>query len=190
MIKCGHCHEHHDNIDAVMVCASNHGFRSAPRKPVSVEDVQAELSKPGPLWGWNDKVRAVKPTEQRREVAQRDLLDQINKIGATIPVGRYAIRNQTGPNNLGFYVIERPEHGRYAGKTFVKQQLSDELDRVPRARQLAVLTAIAADIRGAAIRYGHEIGRCAICNRTLTNEESRAAGIGPKCAKANGWDAA
>jgi uncharacterized protein DUF6011 len=32
------------------------------------------------------------------------------------------------------------------------------------------------------VRYGQELGECGHCGRTLTDEASRAAGIGPVCA--------
>jgi Family of unknown function (DUF6011) len=31
-------------------------------------------------------------------------------------------------------------------------------------------------------RYGRELGNCGRCGRTLTDDASRAAGIGPVCA--------
>lgn len=36
-------------------------------------------------------------------------------------------------------------------------------------------------------RNGRELGHCGVCGRTLTDEESRARGIGPICAENNGW---
>jgi hypothetical protein len=33
------------------------------------------------------------------------------------------------------------------------------------------------------VRYGMLIGKCGVCGRTLTDEESRANGIGPVCAE-------
>jgi hypothetical protein len=35
---------------------------------------------------------------------------------------------------------------------------------------------------GAALRYARELGRCSRCNRHLTDEASRARGLGPECA--------
>jgi hypothetical protein len=191
-ITCGHCHEKHDNIDAVMICASKHSFRSAPRpKPVKASVVQCldELRPVGALWGWNDAggTRPLKPSEIRRTNEQRDLLTQINELGRQITPGRYAIQNASGPNDIAFYHVERPEHGKWAGKTFVKQQISDELQRLSRQRTLAALVAIAADPRGASALYGQHIGVCGVCGRTLTNEDSRRAGIGPVCRQAQGW---
>lgn len=44
------------------------------------------------------------------------------------------------------------------------------------------LAIIAADPRGAAIRYGRKTGSCSCCGRQLTNSKSIEAGIGPTCA--------
>lgn len=38
-----------------------------------------------------------------------------------------------------------------------------------------------------AIAYGKKFGRCAVCNRELTDEESIERGIGPVCADRMGW---
>ena len=40
---------------------------------------------------------------------------------------------------------------------------------------------MAADVVEAVKRFGLERGVCGVCNRGLTNEESRALGIGPVC---------
>jgi len=98
-----------------------------------------------------------------------------------VPAGRYAITGEDGV--LRFYVVDRPTEGRWAGYVFVSVQASDELHRVrDRAAREAILATIAIDPRDASIRYGKELGQCGVCGRTLTNEESRAAGIGPVCA--------
>lgn len=47
-------------------------------------------------------------------------------------------------------------------------------------QRLAILKAIAAD-PDSGPRFGREIGRCYVCNRTLTDETSRSLGIGPVC---------
>ncbi len=43
-----------------------------------------------------------------------------------------------------------------------------------------ILTAIAND-PDALARFGQELGKCGKCGRDLTDEESRAIGIGPVC---------
>ena len=65
-------------------------------------------------------------------------------------------------------------------------QASDDMHRVPGNAEKKVVEKIAADPQAASIRYGLEIGACGRCGRTLTDEESRAAGIGPVCAQ-KGW---
>lgn len=48
---------------------------------------------------------------------------------------------------------------------------------------------IAAGPVEAMVRYGLELGECGHCGRELTNDESRAMGIGPRCRKhMGGWN--
>ena len=51
----------------------------------------------------------------------------------------------------------------------------------------AKLEAIATDPRAAALAHGIATGICSCCNRTLTDPESVARGIGPICAEKFGW---
>lgn len=102
----------------------------------------------------------------------------------TVPAGRYAIEVD---GKLGFFKVDQPTEGRWAGYTFVKQMASDTEYAVRGDRKDLVLSAIANAPQAASIRYGREIGKCGVCGRTLTNEESRAAGIGPICRGELGW---
>lgn len=88
------------------------------------------------------------------------------------PFGRYAVETDEG--HLAFYRLT-PDG------LFV--QASDELHRVPGNAEQAIVDKIAADPKAASIRYGLEIGSCGRCGRTLTDEDSRARGIGPVCAE-------
>lgn len=97
-----------------------------------------------------------------------------------VPAGRYAVDTEEG--HLAFYRVDRPTEGKWAGYTFVKVQASDELHRVRGQAAKAVLAKIAVDPQAAMLRYGQEIGECGHCGRTLTDETSRARGIGPVCA--------
>jgi hypothetical protein len=103
-----------------------------------------------------------------------------------VPAGRYAIVTDDG--TVKFYRVDRPTEGRWAGYTFVKVQASEEWHRVARNAQAPVLAAIAEDPIGAMRRYGLELGRCGNCGRLLTDETSRAHGIGPDCAERLGLD--
>ncbi len=86
-----------------------------------------------------------------------------------------------------FYRVNNVTEGRWAGYTFVDAQASDEYHKVGREGSARVLAAIAADPQAAMKLYGISLGRCGHCNRTLTDETSRAAGIGPICAGRMGW---
>lgn len=49
------------------------------------------------------------------------------------------------------------------------------------------LTAILADPGGASKAYGKLVGCCGVCGRTLEDQNSIDAGIGPICAQKTGW---
>lgn len=101
-----------------------------------------------------------------------------------VTAGRYALDfgpDHEGVNQIRFYRVDAPTQGRWAGRVFVKRYESDETVRISRGEEADVLRRITADPEAAMARYGQEIGRCGRCGRTLTNDESRALGIGPEC---------
>ncbi|UJE15695.1 hypothetical protein SEA_LIGMA_40 [Gordonia phage Ligma] len=100
-----------------------------------------------------------------------------------VPAGRYAVATEDGATNaLAFYKVDRPTEGRWAGRVFVKLMQSDDERSLNWATTKAVLAKIAeVGAEAASAAYGREIGDCGVCGRTLTNDESRAVGIGPKC---------
>lgn len=102
-----------------------------------------------------------------------------------VPAGRYAVENADG--KLSFYKVDTPTEGKWAGFTFLKVLASDTEYPVKGAGKATILAAIAVDPKAALIRYGREIGACGVCNRTLTDEASREAGIGPVCAANGGY---
>lgn len=104
---------------------------------------------------------------------------------ADVPEGRYAVDINGA---LWFVKIDRPTEGKWAGQTFIRRQLGSDMTRLNAGTRRRVLNSIAAQgIKECAIRYGHELGHCAMCGKELTNEASREAGIGPKCAAKSGW---
>jgi hypothetical protein len=103
-----------------------------------------------------------------------------------VPAGRYAVTGEEG--HTVFVKVDRPTEGRWAGYVFVKVQAGDDEHRVSRATEAALLAKIeAVGPQAAMIRYGLELGHCGHCGRTLTNEASREAGIGPICLAKMGW---
>jgi hypothetical protein len=104
-----------------------------------------------------------------------------------VEAGRYALVDTDGV--VKFYVVDRPTDGKWAGYTFLSAQASDEKHPIRnRETKQRILAEIAADPMGALTRYGIELGRCGVCGRTLTDEMSRATGIGPDCAARLGVD--
>lgn len=91
--------------------------------------------------------------------------------------GRYAVEED---GTLKFF---RVKNGRKAGFVFLDVQASDDWHPVRNlARITSILKLIAVDAHAAMVRYGHELGECGRCGKTLTDAASRAAGIGPTCA--------
>lgn len=107
---------------------------------------------------------------------------------ADVPVGCYALRVPGGEETDGeltikFYEVSRPEEGTWAGATFVAAMASDELHPVRGQAGRKILALIQQDPEAAAVLYGQTIGVCGLCGRKLTDEVSRARGIGPVCAQ-------
>jgi len=112
------------------------------------------------------------------------------------PAGGYALDTQAGATNgVAFWLVDRPTHGKWAGWTFLRQQLGPEAKRAGAVRPdgsatnaaaATTLARIAADPRGAAVRYGKELGVCSVCLSQLTSEW-RLKGIGPVCARKREW---
>lgn len=124
------------------------------------------------------------------DVAKRaiELLKPLPRVRAAateydVPAGHYAVESLTGNNDLDFFRVDRPTEGSHKGKTFVKRVIGGRPDCNVRGKTFhQALKAIQdAGIDVAAKRYGTEIGRCYRCNRHLTDETSRALGIGPDC---------
>lgn len=122
-------------------------------------------------------------------VKQHAVAERQQEVAVDVPAGRYAVATEDGAvNALAFYKVDRPTEGRWAGYVFVKLMVSDDEQKLSRQAGQAVLKKIAAiGAEAASAAYGHHIGECGVCGRTLTNDDSRARGIGPKCAAGLGW---
>lgn len=113
---------------------------------------------------------------------------------AVLPYGktRAAVPNESG--GVTFLVFDKPgeDSAKWHGWVFVKQQRGPSEDAAKVGAQRpgqsfkgqwpSLVAAVAADVPAAIIRYGKELGICGACSSPLTNDESRANGIGPVCA--------
>jgi hypothetical protein len=106
----------------------------------------------------------------------------------SVPSGRYAIpktaqqiagdeaHSPGADSRLMFYSVKQGK-----SVTWVDVWASDARYPVKSSEERhRILEAIKAD-PDAGPRFGREIGRCYVCGRTLTDETSRALGIGPVC---------
>jgi hypothetical protein len=101
-------------------------------------------------------------------------------------IGYFALLTEAnGADAVKFYRVRTGnKKGKWANHLFVDAQASDDFYPVRAKDTLtAVLEGILADPEGAALLYATQLGRCSRCNRTLTDETSRAYGIGPECRK-------
>lgn len=133
-----------------------------------------------------------------------ELADDLTPVDLTgLPEGttRYAAEQD---GKLWFLRVDRIPFtdaqgvpNKYGGNTYVKARYGgNEWDRIGqqyvgqpyRGALYDALRAIMADPAGSASRYGLELGRCSVCDRDLTDAESRRLGIGPVCRKAYGFD--
>jgi hypothetical protein len=95
-----------------------------------------------------------------------------------VPAGRYAIRED---GVVKFFRVTEGK-GRWAGRTFIEAQASDDHHPIRNpGRRAAILAEIAKAPEAAQTLYGVELGSCYRCGRTLTDETSRSLGIGPDC---------
>lgn len=96
----------------------------------------------------------------------------------------FSLASASSQNAGAVYVKESGADGAYLGKVmggkFLKVRACDD-------ETAAKVAAVAADPKGAAIRYGREFGCCSICGRTLTDPSSIEMGIGPICAAKFGF---
>lgn len=124
-----------------------------------------------------------RPSDARISAPVAEAIASSGTTTSTVPAGHYAVESATGNNDLDFFRVDVPETGKYAGRTFVKRVIGGHPDfNVPSSQVDGVLARIvAAGVSEAATKYGVEIGRCYVCNRTLTDDLSRSLGIGPHC---------
>lgn len=120
-----------------------------------------------------------------RVVTFYDVTQAVKASLPDIPRARYAVKNDAG--EWRFYRVDRPQTGAHKGRVFVKVQASDDLHNMRPADALAAVKKIAADVKEAAVAYGREIGRCSVCNRTLTRATSIERAMGDKCASGFGF---
>lgn len=118
----------------------------------------------------------------------RKVAGELCALGGQHGAGFAVDTEQGATNSIAFWRIV-PDRNR-EGRFYLRQVLGGSgavRVRIGVEAMLAVAAKIAVDPRAAMMRYGQELGECGHCYRTLTNDESRALGIGPRCRASKGW---
>lgn len=91
----------------------------------------------------------------------------------------------------GLVINRAPDHGKNPGALYVKNDEGEYLGKLLgtsySGKPAPALTAIAADPKGEAVKWGRKTGQCSCCGRELTDPASVEAGIGPICAEKWGF---
>lgn len=105
-----------------------------------------------------------------------------------VPESYYALENLPGHSNaLTFFQVKNGKQGsKWEGFQFVTRLVGapGEFREFPVKgdAKAIVLRTIADDPKAAAVRFSTEFTICAACGATLTDDDSRARGLGPVCA--------
>lgn len=141
---------------------------------LSDQDVQVILKAPHSRAGASEWISRLIEKQQEKRARQRV------KPPAGQPEvaeGRYALEID---GKLRFFRVDVPGDGKWEGWRFVKEQAGENLFPVRKEAGAKILQLIHADAE-AGPRYGQELGFCFVCGRELTDETSRALGVGPVC---------
>jgi hypothetical protein len=105
--------------------------------------------------------------------------------GTPIPDGYYCVPMEGHKNDVTFYRLRTGKRGSWKGFQFVDLLASTTPYPVKGkdARQKVFDAILLVGVTSSRELFGQKLGRCGCCNRPLTDEQSRARGIGPECAK-------
>lgn len=202
-MRCGNCKENHSTVDEVRSCYGG--------------GVVAVKERPKPQWPASDKQVAYviglqdereKP-EQWTDYSEDDLhgmdKDEVSGLivmlksfprkagnrafneAPDVPAGRYALLE----DGRWYFYEAQDGKGRWEGYKFLKLLIGSPgaYQKVPvkRAHRDKVWSLIEHDPDVAMTDYGLQSGVCGRCGSPLTDPQSLARGIGPKCLSKLGW---
>jgi len=109
---------------------------------------------------------------------------------ATVPAGNYAITGRDH-DTVRFFRVKVTKTGQYRGARRIMELIAQgghgyaalgEVWLTDKAFRDQLLSYIERDPQRHLEAFGKLIGHCGVCGRELTDDVSRAAGIGPVCA--------
>lgn len=196
--KCGHCDGTHDTADEGRACSSNLFLFDSP-EPRKDEPTERQVNYAQSLlhervpYGHAfhlEQTEGISAAEEyvnslsKKEIGEfisgmvkhAHLREERVKSGPPIQVGE-GIYLRDGI----YYKVQRAVHG--SGHMYAKQWDPD-------TKKFEFTVGAVSKLRPEhkldleeAKRFGHIYGICCVCGRTLTDEDSIAAGIGPHCGK-------
>lgn len=102
-----------------------------------------------------------------------------------VPTGYYAVASRKPGQDLDFFRVNTPTKGKWVGWSFAEEMIGGQgrtkIDRQSQVAALDAIEAAGADVAGKL--YADKIHNCYKCNLLLTDDESRARGMGLKCFK-------
>lgn len=184
MPRCGNCKGHHETFAGVRAC---YGMHATQKQLDFLKGLRAErgLEEAQPSADWTKKAASEeihRLLKTPKSVAPAQVKASTERSG-DIPEGYYATKSASGHNDLDFWKVDKPTEGRWKGYTFVKRVIGGRASvNVRKHEKTEVLRAIReAGPEQAMQLFGQTLGKCGKCGRHLTDEQSRALGIGPVC---------
>ena len=215
MPKCGNCKQSHPSVADIRACYEHDGkptinntgapppTRGEPNWPASEKQIAYALGLQ------EDKElpesHVVKTSDDLRAMERDEVSAQISLLRSypwkdrrasdnqpkeyVMPEGRYAINHD---GQWRFYEVTRSERPRWKGYTFIKQLVGapgswNKVDLKSPHRRYAVLDLIEPNYKRAMLDFGLQSGVCGRCGSPLSDPQSIADGIGPKCKSKMGW---
>ena len=113
----------------------------------------------------------------------KQVLDNAFADGINNPKLRFdgIVLSRAGDNGVNKGAVYIKVDGEYAGKLHGGYFLPIKMNQLWRQETFERLKVILNDPLDQAVAYGRKFGSCCACGRTLTNQTSIDAGIGPIC---------
>jgi hypothetical protein len=205
-MRCGNCKNHHATVDNVRACYNGESVEAEEQVervvsvwPASEAQInyalglQEERNLPD---GYVIRTRDELTNMDRAQVS--DIIVLLKSMSRaegkgvgnyTMPPGRYAVQNDD--EEWEFFEVSKPTEGRWKGYTFITLLVGSPGQyrkvKMGPERRNSVLRIIEANQKEAMLNYGQFSGVCGRCSSPLTDPQSLARGIGPKCATMSGW---
>lgn len=177
MPRCGNCQQNHATVQDVKACYTKGKVQVKVPRGGNILAVGGGAQKPATTYRYEapefpDSTKYLNGGRLVREKVEFP----------KVPAAHYALEDLPGHVNAVTFFEVKNGKGKWDGFQFVQRIVGGGHEYpVKGAAKAIVLRKIADDPQTAAKRYADEYGCCAVCGRDLTNDESRARGIGPDC---------